>query len=199
MASVVLYAVDISDMESWVGRGDRRALEAARAALREDEESEWEEEEWDLLDRLLERMVIEGKLYEDLDDAERYYLTQLLIDLFDEFVDSEAVSEEWPLAALEEVLAPVARAGKEPARLAGYLVRGRALQLESNLRQPGEAADDRLPYLGWVTAAELPALEAALAEPPRSLRGRSAAAWKAVTAACASCRESERDLLAFVG
>src|SRR5262245_33098450 len=97
MASVVFYAVDIDDLASWVGRRDRRALEAARQALREDEEADWQPAEWEVLDRLLVRMVEEGKLYDGLSAEEQYYLTQLLIDLFDEFVDSEAVSEEWSL------------------------------------------------------------------------------------------------------
>src|SRR5207248_10701551 len=55
---------------------------------------EWEPEELKLLDRLLVCVVNEGKLYEGLDASERYYLTQLLVDLFDEFVDSEAVTDE---------------------------------------------------------------------------------------------------------
>jgi len=54
---------------------------------------------------------MEGILYQGLTPEERYYLTQLLIDIFDEFVDSEAVSDDMPLAAVEEALAPVRRFG----------------------------------------------------------------------------------------
>src|SRR4051794_16127910 len=119
MATIVLYAVDLDELRSWAGRGDARALEAARAALREDDEAEWEPQELELLDRLLVRVVMEGKLYAGLEPEARYYLTQLLIDLFDEYVDSEAVSDELPLKALEEGLAPVQRRGGATARAAG--------------------------------------------------------------------------------
>jgi hypothetical protein len=199
MASVVFYAVDIGDLGSWVGRRDRRALEAARQALREDEEADWQPQEWELLDRLLVRMVEDGQLYDGLTAEEQYYLTQLLIDLFDEFVDSEAVSEEWPLETLEEALAPALRQGGDVKRLASYLLRGRALGGEEMLAPPGRDAEEMLPYMGWVTAAELPALAAELEEVPRALRGKAVAAWKALGTACRSCVEAEQDLLSFVG
>lgn len=198
-ATVVFYAVDLEDLTSWVGRGDRRALEAARTALREDEEADWEPAELELLDRLLERLVMKAELYEGLEEQERYYLTQLLIDLFDEFVDSDAVSEEWPLASLEQALAPLGRSGSDTRRLAGYLTRGRVLNGDACLREGGDDLEAVLPYMGYVTRDELPSLAEALENPPREAQGRSAAAWKALANACRECVESERDLLSFVG
>ena len=96
MATIILYAVDLEELRGWVGRGDARALAAARRALHEDEEADWEPGETELLNRLLDRVVMGGQLYEGLAPEERYYLTQLLVDLFDEFVDSEAVSDSRP-------------------------------------------------------------------------------------------------------
>src|SRR5947208_2118792 len=124
MPSIIFYAVDLEDLTNWVGRRDERALEAARSMLREDEEADWEPEELQVLDRLLSRMVMEGILYQGLDSEERYYLTQLLIDLFDEFVDSEALSDDWPLTAIEEALAP-ARRDAAASKLVDFLLLGR--------------------------------------------------------------------------
>src|SRR5262245_17540108 len=84
MATVVLYAVDLEEMRRWVGSGDAALLGEGLAILREDEEADWEPEEVALLERLLRRMVFDGRLYEGLAEEERYYLTQLLVDLFDE-------------------------------------------------------------------------------------------------------------------
>lgn len=197
MATVVFYAVDLEDLTGWAGRRDPRALEAARAALREDE-SDWEPQELELLDRLLARLVNEGQLYEGLNPGERYYLTQLLIDLFDEFVDSEAVSDDWPLEAVGEAAAALPREG-EAARLGRFLTHGRALGSEALLREKNDNLDDYLPYFGYVSNAQLPVLAEALGAAPPRLKGRTAAAWKALEQACRSCIESEQDLLSFVG
>jgi hypothetical protein len=127
MATVILYAVEIAEMERWVGSRDATLLLDAKAVFREDEEAEWDDEELQVLDRLLERMVNHGQLYEGLGEEETYYLTQLLIDLFDEFVESEAVSDEMPLDAFQQALAPLRSAGKEVAQACDWLIRGRLL------------------------------------------------------------------------
>src|SRR5947209_8256665 len=184
MPTLIFYAVDLEDLTSWVGRRDTRALEAARAALREDEEADWEPEELQVLDRLLSRMVMEGILYQGLNSEERYYLTQLLIDLFDEFVDSEAVSDDWPLSAIEEALAP-ARRDAAASRLVDFLLLGRTVGGEEALWKRGDDIENLMPYLGYVTRAELPALEAAL---DAGAGGRRPpAARRAVAAACRAC------------
>ncbi len=200
MANVVCYAVDLADLTGWVGREDLRAVDAVRTALREDEEADWEPQELELLDRLLDRVVMQGQLYEDLAREERYYLTQLLIDIFDEFVDPEAVTEEWPLGLLEEALAPLLRGGGPVAGLAGYLSRGRELGGDAFLRPGNEPPDDLLPYFGYVSLAELPALRDAIeAVAGGGRRSRSSTALNELARACRLCMESERDLLAFVG
>jgi hypothetical protein len=198
VASVVLYAVDLGDLLAWVGRGDEHALAAARTALREDEESDWQVAEWELLDRLLRRMVIEGKLYDGLSSDERYYLTQLVVDLFDEFVDSEAVSEEWPLAALDEALGAARRGGPRVKGLIDHLLRGRTLCGRQALHRPGEELDEVLPYIGFLHLDEAQELEQALQRPPPSVRGRALAAWRAVASACRACRETDRDVISLV-
>jgi len=195
MPTILFYAVDLADLTSWIGRSDPRALEAVRATLREDEDADWEPEELQLLDRLLSRMVMEGILYRGLDAEERYYLTQLLIDLFDEFVDSEAVSDDWTLTAVEEALAP-ARRDAFASSLADFLLLGRTLGGEETLWRRGEDLENLLPYLGYVTRAELPALEAALRIGPPERR--VPAARRAIATACRACIESERDLVALV-
>src|SRR5260370_31755329 len=128
MAVTVIYGVELGELERWVGARDARMLREAQAMLREgDEEEEWEPEELRVLDHLLARMVNEGKLYEGLEPQERYYLTQLLIDLFDEFVDSEAVTDEVPHPTLVSTLN--ALKNREPALepLCRYFSQGRTL------------------------------------------------------------------------
>src|SRR5207249_1992840 len=120
-----------------------RRLRDARTLLREgDEGEEWEPEELQLLDRLLERMVSEGKLYDGLPPLERYYLTQLLIDLFDEYVDSEAVTDEIPHERLAGALDALRR--REPAvePLARFFSQGRALGGDETLWPRDEDIDD---------------------------------------------------------
>jgi hypothetical protein len=196
MATVILYAFDLEDLTAWVGRRDTRALEAARKALHEDEEADWEREELKLLDGLLSRMVMEGILYRGLAPEESYYLTQLLIDLFDEFVDSEAVCDDWPMQAVEEALAP-ARRGTESGTLAGYLLWGRILCGTETLWSKGDDLENLVPYFGYVTQSELPALATALDAPPAA--PRPPAAWRALRTAIQTCIESERDLLSLIG
>lgn len=196
MATVILYAFDLEDLTAWVGRRDTRALEAARKALREDEEADWEPEELKLLDGLLSRMVMEGILYRGLAPEESYYLTQLLIDLFDEFVDSEAVCDDCPMQAVEEALAPACRA-PESGTLAGYLLWGRILGGTETLRNKGDDLENLVPYFGYVTQSELPALATALDAPPAA--PRPPAARRALRAAIQTCIEAERDLLSLVG
>src|SRR5205823_5424154 len=149
MATVILYAVEIAEMERWVGSRDATLVSEAKAAIREDEEAEWDSEELQVLDRLLERMIQDGKLYEGLGEEETYYLTQLLIDLFDEFVESEAVADEMPLDAFQQALAPLRTAGKEVAQACDWLTRGRLLGTDRTVS--GERVEEEaLPYFGYV-------------------------------------------------
>src|SRR5947209_14468502 len=137
MATTVIYAVEMEELERWVGARDERMLREARELLREgSEDEEWEPEELKLLDRLLARLVNEGKLYEGLDPSERYYLTQLLIDLFDEFVDSEAVTDEVPHQTLVSALD--ALKSREPALtpLCRYFSQGRTLSPQGTAPLP---------------------------------------------------------------
>jgi hypothetical protein len=214
MATVLLYAVDLDEMRRWVGCGDAALVREGLSILREDDEADWEPEELQLLERLLHRMVMEGRLYEELPEAERYYLTQLLIDLFDELVESEALSDELPLAALDAALTPVRARGGPEASAAGWLTRGRLLGSDETVWDGQADLDEILPYFGTVTWSELPALQTALEgavplprggspAPPR--RGARQGAGKgedrlltAVRSAAKSVLETERDLLAFV-
>jgi hypothetical protein len=207
MATVVLYAVDLEEMRRWVGSGDSTLVREGMAILREDEEADWEEEELALLERLLRRVVMEGQLYEGLPPEERYYLTQLLVDLFDELVESEAVSEELPLAALESALAPLRGAGGPAAAMAGWLTHGRLFGSDEPVWDGRGDIDDVLPYFGTVTRDELPALIDVL-EPlgegtpaRRGARGKKASPSRLLPQLLAGCRaalETERDLFAFV-
>jgi hypothetical protein len=190
MATVLLYAVDLEEMRRWVGSGDATLVREGMTILREDEEADWAPEELTLLERLLRRMVMDGRLYDGLSAEERYYLTQLLVDLFDELVESEAVSDELSLSALESALAPLHRAapgvasaslGSCPLAASAYAHPGAAWLTHGRLFGTDEPAwdgrgdiDDVLPYFGTVTRDELPALIAALAslgEPTVGPRG----------------------------
>jgi hypothetical protein len=198
MATTVIYAVELAEMERWVGARDERQLQEARAALREAaEEEEWEPAELEVLERLLVRVVMEGNLYEGLPPEERYYLTQLLIDLFDEFVDSEAVTDEIPHERL--VAAMDALRGREPAlEPLRFLAQGRALGGHDILWPRDEDLDDVLPFFGYLRHAELAALAPAL-ERALGRAGREAQAARSLPAALRLALETERDLLAFTG
>jgi hypothetical protein len=199
MATTVIYAVEMEELERWVGARDERLLREARELLREgSEEEEWEPEELRVLDRLLVRMVNEGKLYEGLDPSERYYLTQLLIDLFDEFVDSEAVTDEVPHQSLVSALD--ALKAREPALepLARSFAQGRTLGGDEPLWRRDEDMDDVLPFFGYLRRAELTALGPAL-ERGLQRAGTSAKAARSLPAAVRLALETERDLLSFTG
>jgi hypothetical protein len=205
MAITVIYAVELPELERWVGARDERLLREARATLRDaDDDEEWEEAELQLLDRLLVRLVSEGKLYEGLEPEERYYLTQLLIDLFDEYVDSEAVVDEIPhermIAGLDALRA------REPSvePLCRFFSQGRVLGGDDVLWPRDEDIDDLLPFFGYVRQAELtamlPALERALQAGSRGAgKDRTLQAVKPLLTAARLALETERDLLSFTG
>jgi hypothetical protein len=199
MAVTVIYAVELAELERWVGARDARMLREAQEMLREgDEEEVWEPEELRVLDRLLARVVNEGKLYDGLDAQERYYLTQLLIDLFDEFVDSEAVTDEVPHNNLVSALD--ALKSREPALepLCRYFSQGRTLGGDDVLWRRDEDLDDVLPFFGYLRRAEMqnlvPALERGLQR-----AGSAAKAARSLPAAVRLALETERDLLSFTG
>jgi hypothetical protein len=222
MATLLLYAVDLEEMRRWVGSGDASLIREGMTILREDEEADWEPEELTLLERLLRRIVTDGRLYDGLSAEERYYLTQLLVDLFDELVESEAVSDELPLSAVESALAPLRNAGGPAASAhahpgAGWLTHGRLFGTDEPAWDGQGDIDDVLPYFGTVTREELPALIAAL-EPlgdaaakrrgrsspersPRGAGGKKAGPERVIPQLLTACRaalETERDLFAFV-
>src|SRR5205823_3702934 len=140
---------------------DARLLQEAKEIVREDPDAGWEESELVVLDRLLERMIQEGRLYDGLDEEESYYLSQLLIDLFDELVESEAVSDEMPLEALDRALGQAgASAAVQDARR--WLVHGRLLGTDRTVWDRSRNLEELLPYFGYVRHAELGPLAAAL-------------------------------------
>lgn len=211
MTTVVLYAADLEEMRRWVGSGDAALVREGLAILKEDQEADWEPEELTLLERLLNRMVMEGRLYESLPEEEAYYLTQLLIDLFDELVESEAVSDELPMLALEEALGPLRDAGGPAGAAATWLTRGRRFGGDDPIWSGQGEIDDLLPYFGAVTREELPALVEALQArfstlaPPSSggrrasRRARSGGAERLLQCVLEACRMAqERDLVSFV-
>jgi hypothetical protein len=195
---VVLYAVDLDELREWVGCLDEERFRAAWEVIQEDEDSDWEPEELARLEVLLRRLVFEGKLYDGLADEEKYYLTQLLIDLFDEFGDHEALTEDVPLEPLLKATEAMSRASSEGARLARYLVRGRELNGDAVLWKDGPVADV-LSFMGYVTrheaAALVTALDAFMARP----EGKAHRLAKPLRAAAAECAEAELDLVSFVG
>jgi hypothetical protein len=226
MATVVLYAVDLEEMRRWVGSGDATLVREGMAILREDEEADWEPEELALLERLLHRMVFDGRLYDSLPDEERYYLTQLLIDLFDELVESEPVSEEFPLPALMTALEPLRESGGPAGLAARWLTHGRLFGSDEVVWDGRVRIDDVLPYFAALSREEVTPLVAALesllaaspgdtattpvrrAEKRRSAPGSRPSARAAgppqallrdLHAACRAVLDTERDLLAFVG
>lgn len=195
-AHVVLYAVDLDELREWVGSMDEERFRMAWEAVQDDEDSDWEPEELTRLEALLRRLIFEGHLYEGLADEEKYYLTQLLIDLFDEFGDHEALSEDVPLEPL--VRATDAMRDKEGARLARYLVRGRELNGDQVLWKDGPVADV-LSFLGYVTRQEAPALVQALDTFMARPEGKAHRLAKLLRSAAAECADAELDLVSFVG
>jgi hypothetical protein len=201
MAVTVIYAVELAELERWVGCRDERRLREARELLDEQEDGEgWEPEERELLDRLLLRLTNEGKLYDGLAPEERYYLTQLLIDLFDEFVDSEAVTDEVPHERLVAALDALRRREPSLEPLARFFAQGRTLAADAILWPRDEDIDDLLPFFGYLRRAEieplLPALERAL---QRAGKDRFLQPARALPAALRLALETERDLLSFTG
>jgi hypothetical protein len=207
MAVTVFYAVELRDLERWVGARDERWLGEVRDFFRDEEEGEeWEPEEHQLLERLLDRMANEGKLYEGLAPEERYYLTQLLIDLFDEYVDSEAVTDEIPHERLVAALDDLRR--REPAleSLCRAFAQGRTLGSDEPLWPRDQDIDDVLPFFGFQRHAELapllPALERSLAAGSGTrARGKAGgdSILRSLPGAIRLAVETERDLLSFTG
>lgn len=207
MAVTVIYAVDLQDLERWVGARDERWLREVRGILREEEAGEeWEPEEREVLERLLVRMANEGMLYEGLPPEERYYLTQLLIDLFDEFVDSEAVTDEIPHDRLAADLDDLRRREPTLEPLCRVFVQGRALGSDDPLWSRDQDIDDVLPFIGYVRNSELGALLPVLertAQAGAGPRGRGkekgSSLLRTLAAAFRLALETERDLLSFTG
>ncbi len=196
-AFTILYAADLDDLRRWVGANDPARLKEAWRVVRETEDADWEPQELEVLERLLQRVVMEGRLYEGLKDEERYYLTQLLLDLFDEYGDPDALSEDIPLDRLAQAVELLPRES-EAARLAGYLVRGRELGGDGCIWERGPV-EDVLSYFGYVTREEAPRLAAGLEEALKGNRTPAARALREVQSAAEECARAELDLVSFVG
>lgn len=194
-AHVVLYVVDLDDLRGWVGCGDARKQAEAWEAIQEDDE--WDSDALEMLKELLGRVVMEGKLYEGLGEAEHYLVTQILVDLFDEFVDQDAISEDIPLDRFMPVVETFKR-GSEAAKFGRWLCRGRELNGDAVLWEGGP---ERFvsPYFGYVTRDEAPKFLAALDEVLKQERGRPSGILKQLRAAADECARAELDLLAYVG
>jgi hypothetical protein len=193
-ASVVVYAVDLDELRRWVGCKDEARFREAWSALGGDEESDWEPEELEVLERLLRRVVFDGKLYEGLAEDERYYLTQLLIDLFDEYVDADPLSDDIPLDRLLRSLEALPTAAK---RWGERLARGRELGGEAPIWTSGPV-EEVLSYMGYVTRQEAPVM----AEELRRAVGRGGRVdsnLKQLLSAAEECARAELDLVSFVG
>jgi hypothetical protein len=207
MAVTIIYAVELQELERWVGSRDEQWLNEVRTLLADEEEGEeWEPEERKVLERLLNRLANEGKLYEGLPPEERYYLTQLLIDLFDEFVDSEAVTDEIPHDRFVAALDDLRRRDPALEPLCRVFGQGRALGSDEVLWARDEDIDDVLPFFGYLRHAELgpllPALERALAAgsgPRGKGKGSVEPLLRALPSAVRLAVETERDLLSFTG
>ncbi|MCC2668584.1 MAG: hypothetical protein K0Q72_1055 [Armatimonadetes bacterium] len=194
-AHVVLYVVDLQELRDWIGCKDPKRFNEAWEAIRDDDE--WDKDALGLLQDLLSRVIFEGKLYDGLDDSERYLMTQILVDLFDEFVDQDAISEDIPLDRFVQVVDELPR-GSEAARMSKWLVRGREFDGEKVLWEGGP---DRFasPFFGFVTREECPKLMAALDEAGKRQRTRPSGILKQLRAAADECARAELDLLAYVG
>ena len=196
-ASVVLYAVDLDELTSLIGCKNQESLDAAWEAVRDDEDLEWEPEELEVLQRLLRRLIFDGKLYDGIASEERYYLTQLLIDLFDEFVDQEALSEDLPFDKLHAALEALPRKS-DAHRLAAYLTRGREVGGEGQLWTEGRV-DEMLSLLGYLKPEECTRLAESLAEEMQRMKERPSGLLKQVRSAAEECSTAGMSLISFVG
>ena len=194
---IILYAVDLDELRDWLGCADQARFDEAWAAVRENEDADWEPEELEVLERLLRRVIFEGRLYDGLTPDEVYYLTQLLIDLFDEFVDQDALSEDLPLDGMLQAVDTLPR-NSDAAKTARWLVRGRQLNGEDVIWNKGEV-EEVLAYFGYLTREEaagfVTALDAALAR----TRTRPSGLLKQLRNAAEECAQAELDLVSFVG
>jgi len=189
--------VDLDELRDWIGCRDQARFNEAWQAIRSDEDTDWEPEELAVLERLLRRVVFEGQLYDGLSPEERYYLTQLLIDLFDEYVDQDPLSEDIPLDGLMQTLGSLPSEG-EAARCVRWLARGRELDGDEIIWKDGPV-EDVLSYFGYVTREEAPALAEALDAAARRPGRRPSGLLKQLKGAAEECARAELDLLSFVG
>ena len=199
-ASIVLYAVDLGELRSWVGCKDQKRFDEARALISEDDEADWEPDEVRVLEQLLHRLVFEGGLYGELEPERRYYLTQVLIDLFDEFVDQESLTKDIPLDRAVQALETLPR-GADDTKLVLGLVRGRELNGTGRIWKDGgiEQAEELLPYFGYVARDEAERAAAAVDRAIQQSRQRPSPILKQLHSALAECARAELDLVSFVG
>jgi hypothetical protein len=192
-AHVVLYVVDLDDLRGWIGCADQKRFDMAWEVIREDDE--WDEDALEVLEDLLRRIIFQGKLYEGLDEGGRYLVTQILVDLFDEFADPDAISEDIPL---DRFLQTIEGLPREVAPLGRYLARGRRLDGDGVLWEGG--TDQFVsPYFGWVTRDEAAGFRDALKMAEQSQRTRPSGIQKQLRAAADECARAGLDLLAYVG
>ncbi len=192
---VLLYLADLAELRQWIGCADERRFAAWMEAVRADDESDWDEPDLKLAHDLLRRVVFEGKLYAGLDEDERYFLTQMLIDLFDEFVESEAVSTELPHAPLLKALEGIP--DHDARKMAAYIVRGRELDGDRVLWRTG-SPEEAAPLLGWIASADAGRIADMIeaAEPPARQRGTGL--LRQVAHAARQAAAGELDLISFV-
>jgi hypothetical protein len=195
--SLILYAVDLGELRAWVGCGDTEHFQEAWEVLRTDEDADWEPQELEVLERLLRRIIFEGRLYDGLTEDERYYMTQLLIDLFDEYVDQEALSEDMPFDKVLRAVDELPK-GSEAAQMSRWLVRGRELGSDAALWEQGPV-EELLALFGYVTREEAPRLAEAMSDAMRKAGGRPSGLLKQIQSAAEECGKAELDLVGFVG
>ena len=207
-ANLILYAVDLDDLRAWIGCKDEEQFKAVLETIGEDEDAGWQGEMRPLFERLLRRVMLDGELYEGLEADDRYYLTQLLIDLFDEFVDTENLSDEMPLDRLLD-LSPELPKGSELRPYLDHLFRGRELGGDGLIWATGSFEQSQ-PYLGYIRRDECARFAAALtqymdkqagggARPPKAGKGRPSGLLKQLLSAAEECAQTEFDLVSFVG
>jgi len=194
-ANVVLYVVDLDELRAWVGCGDQRKRDEAWEAIQEDEE--WAPDALEMLQELLDRVVMRGQLYGGLGEAEKYLVTQILVDVFDEFIDQDAISEDMPLDRFLPVVEGLPK-GSEAARFGKWLARGRELDGDG-LLWAGSREEFVSPYFGFVKRDEAPRFLAGLDAAIKQERSRPSGILKQLRAAVDECARAELDLLAYVG